>query len=428
MLSTRGEGYAKAGLADGYLGPPKTVFDKDTKQGIVSFSNAENFLMQDIMLEYIRTQVSSSLDRTTLTYHEGPFGSSRLRTAMTNLITSYFHPATPISPNNIVFSNGVTSLNAICALSLTNPGDGILLGQPIYGSFTGDLHVPSNCQLIYTPFHGDDPFSPDAVARYEETFLKARDESGVTIRALLICNPHNPLGRCYSHETLQALLLFCQKYQIHLISDEVYALSVYGNDSIGFVSVLSIDPVPLGVDPALIHVLYGMSKDFAAAGLRLGCLISRNQRLLQAALSMSRFHWPSNISCSITTAVLEDRDFVKTFLQKSRGLLRSHRDLAAHALEEAGIPFAQGSIAGFFLWIDLSKCLDNTIVGSQGEWAAELDLSRRLQQIGVVMSSGHAYHNEVAGWFRVIFSVEMESLKVGLSRIIEFYHSSGGSG
>ncbi|KAF7530773.1 hypothetical protein PCG10_000283 [Penicillium crustosum] len=370
MLSTRGEIYAKAGLADGYLGPPKTVFDKDTKQGVVSFSNAENFLMQDIMLEYIRTQVSSSLDRTTLTYHEGPFGSSRLRTAMTNLITSYFHPATPISPNNIVFANGVTSLNAISALNLTNPGDGILLGQPIYGSFTGDLRVPSECQLIYTPFHGDDPFSPDAVTRYEETFLKARDETGVTIRALLICNPHNPLGRCYSRETLEALLLFCQKYQIHLISDEVYALSVYSNDdSVGFISVLSIDPVPLGVDPALIHVLYGMSKDFAAAGLRLGCLISRNQGLLQAALSMS--------------------------------------------------------IAGFFLWIDLSKCLDNTIVGSQGEWAAELDLSRRLQQIGVVMSSGYAYHNEVAGWFRVIFSVEVESLKVGLSRIIEFYNSSG---
>lgn len=206
---------------------------------------------------------------------------------MTNLITSYFHPVTPISPNNIVFANGVTSLNAISALSLTNPGDGILLGQPIYGSFTGDLRVPSECQLIYTPFHGDDPFSPDAVTRYEETFLKARDETGVTIRALLICNPHNPLGRCYSRETLEALLLFCQKYQIHLISDEVYALSVYNNDdSVGFISVLSIDPVPLGVDPALIHVLYGMSKDFAAAGLRLGCLISRNQGLLQAALSM----------------------------------------------------------------------------------------------------------------------------------------------
>ncbi|OKO98043.1 hypothetical protein PENSUB_9623 [Penicillium subrubescens] len=42
MLSTRGEAYAKAGLADGYLGPRKAPFDKDTKQGVVSFSNAEN--------------------------------------------------------------------------------------------------------------------------------------------------------------------------------------------------------------------------------------------------------------------------------------------------------------------------------------------------------------------------------------------------
>lgn len=206
---------------------------------------------------------------------------------MANLITTYFHPTTPVSPNHIVFTNGVTSLNAICALSLTNPGDGILLGQPIYGSFNGDLRVPSDCQLIYTSFHGDDTFGLDAVAWYEKTLLQAQDETRVTIRALLICNPHNPLGRCYSRKTLEALLQFCQKYQIHLISDEVYALSVYGSgDSIGFVSVLSIDPVPLGVDPALVHVLYGMSKDFAAAGLRLGCLISQNQRFLQAALSM----------------------------------------------------------------------------------------------------------------------------------------------
>jgi hypothetical protein len=42
MLSTRGEAYAQAGLADGYLGPRKAPFDKDTKRGVVSFGNAEN--------------------------------------------------------------------------------------------------------------------------------------------------------------------------------------------------------------------------------------------------------------------------------------------------------------------------------------------------------------------------------------------------
>jgi 1-aminocyclopropane-1-carboxylate synthase len=73
-------------------------------------------------------------------------------------------------------------------------------------------------------------------------------------------------------------------------------------------------------------------------------------------------------------------------------------------------------MAGFFLWIDLSKCLDKAIVSSEAGWAAELDLSRRLQQIGVQMSTGYAYHNEVPGWFRVIFSLDEESLKEGLSR------------
>lgn len=208
---------------------------------------------------------------------------------MAGLINAYFHPANPIEAGHIVFANGVTSLNAMCALILTDPNEGILLGQPIYGSFAGDLRTLSSCRLIYTPFHGDDQFSPAAVARYEEALLHAQ-ESGIAVKTLLICNPHNPLGRCYPQETLEALLRFCQKYGIHLISDEVYALSVYDEDGDDlqsrFVSALSINPVQLGVDPDLIHVLYGMSKDFAMAGLRLGCLISHNQNLLRSALSI----------------------------------------------------------------------------------------------------------------------------------------------
>jgi 1-aminocyclopropane-1-carboxylate synthase len=44
MLSTRGESYAEAGLANGYLGPPKSLFNKDNKAGVVSFGNAENVI------------------------------------------------------------------------------------------------------------------------------------------------------------------------------------------------------------------------------------------------------------------------------------------------------------------------------------------------------------------------------------------------
>ena len=56
---------------------------------------------------------------------------------------------------------------------------------------------------------------------------------------------------------------FCQKYRIHLISDEIYALSVFENPEApgapDFVSVLSIDTKDI-IDPHLVHVLWGMSK------------------------------------------------------------------------------------------------------------------------------------------------------------------------
>ena len=56
---------------------------------------------------------------------------------------------------------------------------------------------------------------------------------------------------------------FCQRHKIHLISDEIYALSVWRNpeipNAITFTSVLSIDPTGI-IDPGLIHVLWGMSK------------------------------------------------------------------------------------------------------------------------------------------------------------------------
>lgn len=55
----------------------------------------------------------------------------------------------------------------------------------------------------------------------------------------------------------------CQKHRIHLISDEIYAISVFKNrevpDAPTFVSVLSIDMTGI-IDPALVHVLWGISK------------------------------------------------------------------------------------------------------------------------------------------------------------------------
>ena len=137
--------------------------------------------------------------------------------------------------------------------------------------------------MEYVSFEDVDQFGVDCVGVYEKAFEDAKAR-GVNVRALLICNPHNPLGRCYTREALVELLRLCGRKSIHLISDEIYALSTYGREDDEpetFTSVLSIDVKGL-VDREHVHVLYGMSKDFGAAGMRLGCVVSWNETFKKA--------------------------------------------------------------------------------------------------------------------------------------------------
>lgn len=134
-------------------------------------------------------------------------------------------------------------------------------------------------QSIEVAFGDTDQFSMDAILKYEEVLNEAH-KKGVPIKALFLCSPHNPLGRlssrksicilsndlqghCYPREVLIGLMKLCQKHNIHLISDEIYALSVWQNpevpDAVTFESVLSIDTTGI-IDPGLVHVLWGMSK------------------------------------------------------------------------------------------------------------------------------------------------------------------------
>jgi 1-aminocyclopropane-1-carboxylate synthase len=82
---------------------------------------------------------------------------------------------------------------------------------------------------------------------------------------------------------------FCAKHNIHYLSDEIYALSVFENknyrNATRFQSVLSIDKEGI-INPEMVHVLYGAAKDFCANGLRLGSFYTRSDELRKAMLSI----------------------------------------------------------------------------------------------------------------------------------------------
>jgi len=56
----------------------------------------------------------------------------------------------------------------------------------------------------------------EAVAAYEQALTES-EATGCKIRAVMVCNPHNPLGFCYSRQALEGYMRFCEKHNLHLV-------------------------------------------------------------------------------------------------------------------------------------------------------------------------------------------------------------------
>lgn len=209
---------------------------------------------------------------------------------------------------------------------------------------------------------------------------------------------------------------FCHSHALHLISDEIYALSVYPNPSFPnaapFTSALSINPTDL-IDPNLVHVIYGLSKDFGLAGVKLGCLVTRNLALKGAVTAVQRFTAVSGPSVAIATAVLGDREWVHELVRLSRERLAEAYQFITARLRQIGVRFMEGGNAAFFVWMDLNPWL--SLVSGQNARQREQVLAGRFVKNGVYLQPGEEHGR--TGWFRVVFSLERVVVDEGLRRI-----------
>ena len=268
-------------------------------------------------------------------------------------------------------------------------------------------------QSVFVDFDDVDQFSPAAVAKYEAALITAL-EKGIRIRALVLCNPHNPLGQSYPRETIIGLLKLSKQYNLHFISDEIYALSKYDNKAsapnpVPFESVLSLN-VSQYIEPEYVQFTYGLSKDFAASGLRIGFLYTQNDDLLQAVKALSAFQWTGGPDQRAGIRILEDQQWLDGFFQRSSARLTSSYQLATGLLDGKKIQYRKGTNYGFFLWVDLRPFLRNKT------WEAEQELSQNFTKNKVTINPGGTFASPEPGFFRVIYSQTEETLREGLRR------------
>ncbi|OJJ76713.1 hypothetical protein ASPBRDRAFT_62811 [Aspergillus brasiliensis CBS 101740] len=399
--------------------------------GLIDISGASNEGMRDYLQQYCDSKWSDRSISSFLKY--GPVaGPPDLQNAVSTLINEWFHPAIPIQPSQVLATNGVSSLIDMVAFNIAEAGEGMLIPVPMYSMF--EQGVCARDQLTILPVQTGnipDQFSAvhkDAFIAEFQKSLDAARHNGITVRAVLISNPNNPVGRFYSRPTLEALAHFCTVNGLHLVADEIYALSGFpspdDHNLPGFTSVLSLressEPGKL-ISHQNIHCLYGASKDWAMAGLRLGFLITRNPELWETCRRLALFTWVTPFATKFFTEFLSNPADVRRYVTLNRERLRAKYISTTSLMRERGVPFTSAN-GGLFIWIDLSAWLchfpghdDPRMPGE----TREMQLCKYLIKEGVYLSMGELSFAPSPGHFRFVYTSPGDESQVAVQRIAD---------
>jgi 1-aminocyclopropane-1-carboxylate synthase len=197
---------------------------------------------------------------------------------------------------------------------------------------------------------------------------------------------------------------------MHLICDEIYALSSFSESS-QFTSAVSILNNTM---TDYIHILWGFSKDFGASGLRLGALYTQNKLLLNAYANLGWTFTSSNWVQQALTFLLEDETFIDAYIAENKYRLRLSYNFLSNALSNMSINVIPADAALFCL-IDLRHLL------REMSWEAEDELQKNLVNFGIVFTPGSACHLPTPGYFRVCYAwLSMNSLSKFIDRMKYF--------
>ncbi|GAB1598943.1 1-aminocyclopropane-1-carboxylate synthase-like protein 1 isoform X1 [Argonauta hians] len=381
------------------------------RDGIIDLGLAESRLCEELVLEKLNDTNSKLKIKSKDLYYFTNHGNDRFREALSRFMTTFFNPLEPIDKNNLIATTGVTSLLNIIAFGLAEENDYFLCMTPYYTRIKNDLHDFGRVQtydvaIKETDLNGEVKYVV-TYKKLEAAYLKAK-EKGYKIKGILVINPNNPTGRIMPKNEIDIVFQFAKSYDLHIVFDEIYGLSIFGTDADSR-SILSMN-IP---QPTKTHVLWGFSKDLTLSGFRCGVLYSQNQKLLSFMRKVAFYFAIPSLVQNLLASYIEDIDWFKnTYFPTLRRRMFDTYEMVVSRLESMGVTVYR-SKGAFFVWANFSKFM------KENTFECEMELFKTFFEHKVFFTGGRLSYAKEPGWFRIIYTLKTPLLKVALERIEE---------
>ena len=271
------------------------------------------------------------------------------------------------------------------------PGDGIVITPPVYPPFF-DMVTEAGGTLVEVPIL-------DEGTSYELDLegIEAAFEAGA--RAILICNPHNPLGLVHSRESLEALAELAARFEATVVSDEIHSLLTHSTATFVPFLTVSDDAREWGV------TVTSASKAFNLAGVKCALMVAASDRALALLDGMSvEVGWRTSIlGLHASVAAFNHGD---EWLDGTIASIEANREMLTHllAMQLPGVWYREPQ-AGYLAWLDFRPL----------EWGD--DPSIRALESKVALNPGPTFGTQGRGFARLNFACSPQVLIEAIARL-----------
>ncbi|MDY3281767.1 pyridoxal phosphate-dependent aminotransferase [Dysosmobacter sp.] len=290
---------------------------------------------------------------------------------------------------NIVVTCGSTEAMMCAMMTVANPGDKVVVFSPFYENYGADA-ILSGAEPIYVPLVPPSfTFDPEVL---EDAFRQHP-------KALILCNPSNPCGRVFTRAELETIAALAEKYDVYVITDEVYEHIVYAPHQHTYFAALP------GMAQRTLSCS-SLSKTYSITGWRLGYIIAPEE-IIDRAKKVHDF-LTVGAAAPLMEAVIPALNFGQDYYD---GLLEKYthkRDLFLKGLDDLKIAHTTPEGA-YYVLLDI------------GEYGYESDLEfceALAREVGVGAVPGSSFFREdVNHLIRLHFAKNDETLYDALNRL-----------